>query len=233
MVRERSPQRLQAILDAALRVFGQVGFARAQIAEIAREAGVSPGTVYNYVEGKEALMLLCAERAFDPEAPLPTEFPVPASSWDETLAALESGLRTLVRLPLLEKALASERPPDDVADELRGIVEQLYEMVAVTRRGATALERSARDIPELAQAYFGRARRKLLGQLSDYIDDRVTRGLIPPVPDSTAAARFIAETVTWFARHRHGDPDAADVSDDTARDTAIELVVRALAGKAA
>lgn len=230
MSRERSPQRLQAILDAALRVFGQVGFARAQIAEIAREAGVSPGTVYNYVEGKEALMLLCAERAFTPEAPLPTEFPVPASSWDETLAALESGLQAFVRLPLLEKAMASEQPPDDVASELRGIVEQLYDMIAVTRRGATALERSARDIPELAQAYFGRMRRELLGRLSDYVDDRVSRGLIPPVPDSAAAARFIAETVTWFARHRHGDPDAADISDDTARDTAVVLVVRALTG---
>lgn len=233
MTRERSPQRLQAILDAALRVFGEVGFARAQIAEIAREAGVSPGTVYNYVEGKEALMLLCAQRAFTPDAPLPTEFPVPASSWDETLAALESGLHAFVRLPLLEKALASEQPVDDVAEELRGIVEQLYDMVAVTRRGATALERSARDIPELAQAYFGRVRRELLGRVSDYVDDRVTRGLIAPVPDSAAAARFIAETVTWFARHRHGDPDAAEISDGAARDTAVVLVVRALAGRPA
>lgn len=84
----------------------------------------------------------------------------------------------------------------------------------------------------MAQAYFGRARRELLGRLSDYVDDRIDRGVVSPVPDSAAAARFIAETVTCFARHRHSDPDAADISDDTARHTAVVLVVRALGGTA-
>ena len=32
--------------------------------DIAAAAGVSVGTLYNYVEGKEALLLLCAERPF-------------------------------------------------------------------------------------------------------------------------------------------------------------------------
>ena len=60
----RSPQRLLDIVDAATEVFAQIGYAAAQMTDVARMAGVSVGTLYNYVEGKGALLLLCAERPF-------------------------------------------------------------------------------------------------------------------------------------------------------------------------
>ena len=43
----------RAILDAALRVFGRMGFRDAKIADIAAEAGVATGTLYNYFSSKE------------------------------------------------------------------------------------------------------------------------------------------------------------------------------------
>ena len=49
--------RRQHILDAARRVFGQRGYHRATIRDIAREAGVSDGTIYNSFDGKAALLL--------------------------------------------------------------------------------------------------------------------------------------------------------------------------------
>lgn len=45
------------ILDGATRVFAERGFPRARIKEIAREAGVAEGTIYNYFEDKDALLL--------------------------------------------------------------------------------------------------------------------------------------------------------------------------------
>jgi len=45
------------ILDAAVRVFAEKGFQRATTHEIAREAGVSEGTIYYYFDSKDALML--------------------------------------------------------------------------------------------------------------------------------------------------------------------------------
>jgi AcrR family transcriptional regulator len=47
--------RREAILEAALTLFGRYGFRRTSIDDIAREAGVAKGTVYLYVESKEAL----------------------------------------------------------------------------------------------------------------------------------------------------------------------------------
>lgn len=190
---------------------------------------MSPGTLYNYVESKEALMLLCVRRAFALDPPSAEVLPVPAPSWEDAVSAIEQGLDRFSSLPSLEKALAAERVPRDVSSELRTVVGELYDMIAATRRGASALERSARDLPKLAEVYFAGARKRLLRQLASYIEDRIERGRIQAVPDAAAAARFVAETVTWFARHRHGDPDSTDVPDDAvARQTVIELVVRAL-----
>ena len=60
----RSPRRRQdgtgdkrtAILSAATRVFARRGFFNAQVADVAREAGVAAGTVYLYFRSKDDLL---------------------------------------------------------------------------------------------------------------------------------------------------------------------------------
>lgn len=53
---QRRPEdRPTEILDAALLVFSEQGYARTKLEEVARKAGVSKGTVYLYFESKEAL----------------------------------------------------------------------------------------------------------------------------------------------------------------------------------
>jgi AcrR family transcriptional regulator len=49
--------RQEQILGAATRVFADKGFSRATTREVALEAGVSEGTIYNYFEDKEALLM--------------------------------------------------------------------------------------------------------------------------------------------------------------------------------
>jgi AcrR family transcriptional regulator len=49
--------RREQILGAATRVFAEKGYSRATTREVAREAGVSEGTIYNYFEDKEALLM--------------------------------------------------------------------------------------------------------------------------------------------------------------------------------
>ena len=52
----------EAILRAAIDVFAERGFFNAQVADVARAAGVAAGTVYLYFRGKDDLLLSIFER---------------------------------------------------------------------------------------------------------------------------------------------------------------------------
>ena len=54
--------RRNQILDAATKVFAEKGFHPATIKDIARQAGIAEGTIYNYFENKPALMLGILDR---------------------------------------------------------------------------------------------------------------------------------------------------------------------------
>jgi TetR/AcrR family fatty acid metabolism transcriptional regulator len=49
--------RQQHILEAAARVFAEKGFHATTVKDVALAAGVAPGSIYNYFEGKTALLL--------------------------------------------------------------------------------------------------------------------------------------------------------------------------------
>ena len=51
----RPAARPDEILDAAFEVFGEEGFARTKLDDVARRAGVSKGTLYLYFDSKDAL----------------------------------------------------------------------------------------------------------------------------------------------------------------------------------
>lgn len=53
--RRRAAARPEELLDAALEVFAEQGFARARLEDVGRRAGVTKGTVYLYFDSKEAL----------------------------------------------------------------------------------------------------------------------------------------------------------------------------------
>jgi AcrR family transcriptional regulator len=55
------------ILDAATRVFARKGFNRATIRDVAQDAGVADGTIYNYFENKTDLLFGLLDRLNDTE----------------------------------------------------------------------------------------------------------------------------------------------------------------------
>jgi TetR/AcrR family fatty acid metabolism transcriptional regulator len=54
--------RKNQILDAAARVFASKGFHAATIKDVARDAGIADGTIYNYFDNKLALLFAIFER---------------------------------------------------------------------------------------------------------------------------------------------------------------------------
>ena len=54
--KRRKDARPQEILEAAMGVFAQKGYAATRMEDVAREAGVTKGTIYLYFENKEAVL---------------------------------------------------------------------------------------------------------------------------------------------------------------------------------
>ena len=232
MPRTRPPDRLDQLADAALTVFGRTGFRLAQVDDIAAEMSVAKGTVYGYVTSKEALFALALESVMHPGALPPRPLPIAAPGEAELLARVRDRIAELGALPALQTALA-RRGPADAGRELTGILDELWEMLAATRRGADMIERSARDWPELAEVFYVGFRRQLIASLASYLEQGARRGELRPVEYPEVTARFVLESVVWFASHRHGDPDSAGISDDMARPAVTRLLITALIPDAA
>src|ERR1700741_4321273 len=106
-MRKRKPGRLRDIGAAALAVFTRQGFRLTQMAEVAREAGISVGALYSYVDGKEALLELAFAQALG-EVGTQDE-PFRASGFASAGSALAAKLATSIRWPVLIEALERER----------------------------------------------------------------------------------------------------------------------------
>ena len=59
---QRGLARIEQLLDAAAKVFAQVGYERATTNAIAAEAGVSPGTLYQFFRNKEDIAAALVQR---------------------------------------------------------------------------------------------------------------------------------------------------------------------------
>ena len=227
MARKRPEGRLDQLLECATRVFIERGYRRTQMADVAREMGVSAGTLYGYVEGKEALFHLLIDRAFT-DAPAATpDLPVRTPKPGATIARLRERLASEAALPRLAAACARPRARD-VRRECADVLGELYDLVARTQAGTTLIERSAIDLPDLVPAFYLEMRRDLLARVARWLERRVRAGQLRRVPDTEIVARLLLETITWFARHRLRDRDTPPVDDALARETTIDFLVAGL-----
>jgi hypothetical protein len=90
------------------------------------------------------------------------------------------------------------------------------------------IERSARELPELANLLNAGLRGPVLDALTQYLDSRASAGTLRTTPDTAATARLVLETLTWFARHRHDDPYGAAIPPGLAQETAVDALLHAL-----
>jgi AcrR family transcriptional regulator len=229
MPRTTPADRFDQLIAHATDVFIQQGYRRTQMADVADAMGVAKGTLYLYVESKEALFDLACRHA-DDAAPLapPDVLPVPTPPAGATVAYVAARLAQN-GMPVSLAAAVERRGTVDVRAELEAIVGELYDVLARNRRGIKLIDRSARDHPELATLWFANTRGGLIALLTRYLDARIRRGLIAPVPDVAAAARLVIETTVFWAVHRHWDAHPQPVDEPTARATVLRMLTRALA----
>ena len=225
MARPIPEDRLSRLVEVATGVFIDQGFRHTRMDDVAEALGVAKGTLYLYVASKEALFdLVCrsADQPFDPPTDLPVKSPPPGSTTRYIAGRLAAGQV----MPALAEALGGRKR--DIDGELAAIVGDIYDALARNRVGIKLVDRSARDIPELGQLWFGGARTFLVDALVHYLTDRARTGRLRAPVDTGVAARFVVETCAFWAVHRHWDVGRPGVPEDRIRAAVIDLVKAAL-----
>jgi AcrR family transcriptional regulator len=216
MARPSRGERLVQIADAALRGFTERGFRLTQVADIARLAGVAPGTIYLFAEGKESLFWLALARAMD----LPLDEVV---GEPPTASQLQARFAPNGASPSLRHFLdgSSSLPP------LERVLGELWMTIEQAAAAINLVERCAGDWPELAHEFYAVLRPTLLGNLSEYLVAAAESGACRRAPNPQLAARVIVETIAWFAMHRLGDADGKYYLATEARDAALDALYHA------
>jgi len=228
MPRSIPKDRFQDLVEAATAVFVEQGYRRTQVADVAARMGLAKGSVYTYVESKEALFD-CVLRHADhsDRIDLPETLPAATPPPEATLEMVQRRLAEEGTLPVLTAALSRARVAN-VSAELETVLGELYDTLARHRTAIKLLDRCAPDYPELAKLWYRTGRESSLSLLGRYLDDRARRGHLRRFEDSAVAARIVLETLVFWAVHRHWDPSPQAVDEDSARRTALAFLTSAL-----
>ena len=160
--RRRKADRPGEIVEAALAVFAEKGFAAAKLDEIARRAGVSKGALYLYFETKEDIF-----RAVVGQVIAPNMAAVKAMA-----AAHPGPFPDLIRgVAVSFTYLAQNSPLSAVAKMVLG---------------------EARNFPELARVWHDDLVSQVLGAIAGAVEAAQARGEIKPGDPRTYALQFIA-----------------------------------------
>lgn len=216
-------------MEAALGVFCRQGYERSQVADVAKVMGVAAGTIYLYVEGKEALFDLVIRHTAsdDPDWLDDIEVPVPTPEPGSTLEFLRGIFGRKGQWPLLAAALQSAAAAD-IRAELDGVVREQYRLMTRHRRGLMLLMRSALEFPGLADVFVLGLRKRLLEGLGKYLTSRIAAGQIRPLADVAATAAVMTQTIAWANLQRPFDPGLHALPEDAVENATVDLIVSGL-----
>jgi len=228
MARLIPADRFPRLIEVATHTFIARGYRFTQMADVAEALGVAKGTLYGYVESKEALFD-AAIRLADGQAPMPEPSTWPLRTPDEgaTVRFIQERLMTEVQQLLLVQVLSrpsSTRPP---AGEFESIIRDLHTRVSRNRRALKLVDRCAVDHPELAAVWFQQGRYGLVALLATYLEQHMRAGSMRPIAHVQLAARMVLETVALWSIHMPWDPAPRAFSEDDVATAVADLLVHA------
>ncbi len=212
------------IADAAVSYITRLGFKRAQMAGLAKQIGVSAGTLYTYVENKEALLGLAALYLVNDETLPDMPLPVRSTPLEAIAAQFFEFAEERGHWPVLKTAIDQT---DTSTATLTAIGQELYGLVRTHWRSILLLDRLANEIPEFAPIHADRVR-------GGFIGDLVTLLKKAGSPHNEFALGIIAraanEGISWSAMHRRMEGLATQPIGDLTEDEICHLAAQAFAG---
>lgn len=126
-------ERRQQIVDAGVKLFKEKGFHRATTRELAKAAGFSIGTLYEYIRTKEDVLFLVCDNIFNEVTKCLSQFPADMG----TLTALEEAIRQyylLIDKMPEEFTIMYQETKSLPKEAMHYILDKEFEMVAIFER---------------------------------------------------------------------------------------------------
>jgi AcrR family transcriptional regulator len=220
--------RFTQLIEVATKTFVARGYRLTQMSDVAEALGVAKGTLYGYVESKEALFD-AAVRFADGQGTLPEPgaLPLPTPAAGSAVQYIQR--RLTEEASELELVAVLSRPTGRRAkqEEFESIVRDLYRRMSRNRRALKLVDRCAIDHPELASVWFEQGRYGQVALFATYLERRIAEGRMRAVPNVQLAARMALETIALWAIHMPWDASPRPFADDDVENAVVDMLVHA------
>lgn len=220
--------RFTQLIEVATRTFVARGYRLTQMSDVAEALGVAKGTLYGYVESKEALFD-AAVRFADGQIPVPepSALPLASPAPGSTIQYIQSRLTEEASQLVLVQALSRPKGTRAKADEFESIVRDLFRCMSRNRRALKLVDRCAVDHPELAAVWFQQGRYGQVELLANYLEKRSVAGKLRSLPNLQLAARMLLETIALWAIHMPWDASPRPFPDEEVESALVDMLVHA------
>lgn len=215
-------QRIQAISDAATRLFLQQGYAKTQISHIAKAVGVSVGTIYLDFTGKKEIMHFILKCTVDPTF-ANREFERPIT--DELFGGLEDEIIEVFQKSGsdFEKYLESDKR----GYSFEALISDAFDILARYAVGCLFIEKNQFDFKNLAE-HYKIYRKRFFDTMVRYIETFIEQGTVRPLEHLELSTTLIIEILSWWAMDvRYTSFETQDISLDLAKKICMDNIVTA------
>lgn len=215
-------QRIQSIAEAATSLFLKQGYTKTQISHIAKEVGVSVGTIYHDFIGKKEIMHYILKCTID-SAFAEREMVTPIR--DEYFSNLEQEIVEVFSKSAddFEKHLLS----DCEGYHFEDMVSDAFELLSRYAVGCLFIEKNQYDFPILAEHYKS-YRKKFLSAITSYLNAFIANGTVRSLENVELTTILIVEILTWWAMDiRYTSFETSDIAVETAKKVCMDNILSA------
>ncbi len=223
----KNQERLEQLIHSGIKLFARQSYNNIHMAQIAHDMKVAPGTLYLYVQSKQALFDFLLNYTFKGETDLgKVVLPIKMTRTGSTSALLERLYLERNPYGFIEEAL-KRKSVKDIRAEFDGILREFYQVFVKYRHGIGIIMASAVDFPEFYEFFYKYLRDSVVQLMSDYLSSRIKMGLLRKVPDTRATTQLILETTIWFAVHRRGGMNPTIMDEKLSEETVVDTLLNA------
>lgn len=214
-------QRIQAIAEAATRLFLQQGYAKTQISHIAKAVGVSVGTIYLDFTGKKEILHFILKCTVDP-AFSEQEFERPIT--DDLFIGLEEEMIEAFQ----NSASDFGRYLGDVNGyRFEKLISDAFDLLSRYAVGCLFIEKNQYEFKSLAR-HYKIYRKQFLDTMVRYMEAFIQQGTVRSLEHLELSTTLIIEILSWWAMDiRYTSFETQQISLDLAKQICMDNIISA------